>query len=177
VGLFSFIPGPKIQLFQLNIGSTRKMKIILVTLISLLSACSYSQSDAKIIAFEHTGDMDKAGTTVILSNKDFKAVKNHDILKHKVLIFFYKIDNGLFAALIDKLTNDKNVKITSEEESGVFMATAEQKGKIVYFTNKTFDDAKKTITDMIAFLKSRKDTGVFIEKFEFISEELDYRSK
>lgn len=153
------------------------MKIILAILITLLSACSYSQSDEKIIAFEHTGDMDKSGTTVILSNRDLKTVKDHEFLKCKDTINFYKIDKELLAALIDKLSNDKNVKKTSEEESGVFKTTVEQKGKVVYFTNETFDGAKKTMTDLIAFLKSRKDTGGFIEMFELIGEELEYRSK
>lgn len=153
------------------------MKIILAILISLLSACSYSQSDAKIIAFEHTGDMDKSGTTVILSNRDFKVVKDHAILKYKNVIHFYKSDNELLVALIDKLSNDKNVKKTSEEESGVFKTTVEQKGRVVYFTNETFDGAKKTMTDLIAFLKSRKDTGGIIEMFELIGGELEYRSK
>ena len=153
------------------------MKIIVAILFSLLSAYSYSQADAKFIAFEHTGEMDKGFTTVILSNKDLKAVKNHPFLKYKTVIFFYKIDNGLFAALIDKLSGDKNVIISDEERLGVFMATAAQKGKVVYYTNRTFDDAKKTLANIIAFLKSRKDTRVFIDKFETISEEINYRSK
>jgi len=129
------------------------------------------------MVFEHAGEMDKSMTTVILSNRALKAVKNHEILKYKDLIFFYKVDDVLLAAFIDKLSNDKNVKKTSEEKLGVFMTTVEQKGKIVYFTNKTFDDAKSTITDLISFLKSRKATGRFIEKFESIGEEIDYRSK
>ncbi|MBO9200794.1 MULTISPECIES: hypothetical protein [Niastella] len=153
------------------------MKIILAILISLFSACSYSQSDAKIIAFDHAGDMNKAMTTVILSNKDFKAVKNHEILKHKDPTYFYKINNGLLDALIDKLSNDKNTEKGDEEELGVFMTSVEQKGKIVYFNNKTFEDAKKTMTDVIAFLKSRKDTGRFIEMVERIGKEIDIRSK
>ncbi|OQP38670.1 hypothetical protein A4H97_18300 [Niastella yeongjuensis] len=153
------------------------MKIVSTILIFLIGVCAYAQSDVKFIAFEHTGEMDHAMTTVILSNKDFKVVKNHKFLKYKDPTLFYKIDNGLFAALIDKLSNDKNVKITYEEELGVFMTTVEQKGKIAYYTNYTFDDAKKTIAGIIAFLKSRKDTGVFIEKLERMGKEMEVRSK
>ncbi|OQP42643.1 hypothetical protein A4D02_13850 [Niastella koreensis] len=153
------------------------MKIILSILFSLVSAFAYSQADAKFIAFDHTGEMEKGFTTVIFSNKDLKAVKKHPFLKYKTVVFFYKIDNGLFAALIEKLSNDKHVIISDEEYWGVFMASVEQKGKTIYYTNRTFDDARQTVAGILAYLRSRNDTGAFIKNFEAIAEEIEYRSK